>query len=44
MKEFEYVKEEAVGIHARPASLLVKEASGYKSSIMLFKNEGEDLE
>ncbi|GLC79067.1 HPr family phosphocarrier protein [Lacrimispora brassicae] len=39
MKEFEYVIKEAVGIHARPASLLAKEASGYKSSITLFKNE-----
>jgi phosphocarrier protein HPr len=39
MKEFEYVIKGAVGIHARPASLLAKEASGYKSSIMLCKNE-----
>lgn len=39
MKEFEYVIKGAVGIHARPASLLAKEASGYKSSIMLCRNE-----
>lgn len=38
MREFEYVIKDAVGIHARPASLLAKEASGCKSSIMLCRN------
>jgi phosphocarrier protein HPr len=28
-----------VGIHARPASLLVQEANKYKCNIMLIKNE-----
>jgi phosphocarrier protein HPr len=39
MKEFEYVIKGAIGIHARPASLLAKEASGYKSNIILCRNE-----
>lgn len=39
MKEFEYVIKETVGIHARPASLLVKEASGFKSMVLIYRNE-----
>lgn len=38
MKEFEYIIKEAVGMHARPASLLAKEASAYQSSIVLDRN------
>ncbi len=41
MKEFEYVIKEAVGIHARPASLLVKEASGFKSTVRIYRNENQ---
>ena len=33
MQQFEYVIKDAVGIHARPAGLLVKEAKQYKSKI-----------
>lgn len=33
MQQFEYVIKDAVGIHARPAGLLVKEAKHYKSKI-----------
>ncbi|MDY3928641.1 MAG: HPr family phosphocarrier protein [Clostridia bacterium] len=36
MKEFSYVIKDSVGIHARPAGLLVKEAGKYKSDITLF--------
>ena len=33
MKQFEYTVTEPVGIHARPAGLLTKEAKKYKSTI-----------
>ena len=33
MKQFDYTIQEAVGIHARPAGLLVKEVKKYKSAI-----------
>lgn len=35
MKEFSYKIKDEVGIHARPAGLLVKEATKFKSSITL---------
>lgn len=38
MKEFTVNVKDASGIHARPAGLLVKEASKYKSSISLTHN------
>lgn len=38
MKEFTIKVKDASGIHARPAGLLVKEASGYDSSITLALN------
>ena len=38
MKQFEYTVTEPVGIHARPAGLLTKEAKKYKSTIMLTKD------
>ena len=31
MKEFKYVVQDELGLHARPAGLLVKEAAKYKS-------------
>ena len=33
MKEFKYVITDAEGIHARPATMLVKKAAGFKSNI-----------
>ena len=33
MKQFNYTIQEAVGIHARPAGLLVKEVKKYKSTV-----------
>lgn len=38
MKTFHYVIKDEVGIHARPAGLLVKEAKKYKSKITLAKD------
>lgn len=37
MKSFKYTIKEEVGIHARPASLLVKEAASFASSVTLEK-------
>ena len=39
MKEFKYVITDEVGIHARPAGLLVKEAKGFTSTIMVIKGD-----
>ena len=38
MKEFNYVITDEVGIHARPAGMLVKEAKKYESKIVLSKD------
>lgn len=38
MKEFEYVIKDSVGIHARPAGMLVKEAKKYESKIVINAN------
>lgn len=38
MKKFEYVVTDLLGIHARPAGLLVKEVKNYKSTVMLEKD------
>lgn len=35
MKTFQYVIQDEMGLHARPAGMLVKEAKKYKSKIML---------
>lgn len=35
MKEFSYVIKDAMGIHARPAGLLVKCAAGFTSDVKL---------
>lgn len=39
MKNFTYVIQDEVGIHARPAGLLVKEAKKYASKITISKGE-----
>ena len=39
MKEFTYKICDELGIHARPAGLLVKKASEFSSEIMLYKDE-----
>ena len=38
MKEFDYIITDPEGIHARPAGLLVKEASRFQSDIQLKKD------
>lgn len=43
MKIFEYTIKDQVGIHARPAGLLVKEAKKYESKIIVSK-EGKTAE
>ena len=35
MKEFTYEIKDPMGIHARPAGLLVKEASGFSGSVLM---------
>ena len=35
MKEFKYVIRDEVGIHARPAGLLVKEAQRFSSAVQI---------
>ena len=39
MKEFKYVITDPVGIHARPAGQLAKEAKNFKSAITFIKGE-----
>ena len=40
MKSFEYVIKDALGIHARPAGLLVKLGKNYNSNLFIMK-EGQ---
>lgn len=39
MKTLEYTIKDELGIHARPAGMLVKEAKGYDSKIIIVKGE-----
>ena len=39
MKTFNYVITDEVGIHARPAGMLVKEANKYASTVSIVKSE-----
>lgn len=41
MKTIKYVINDELGIHARPAGLLVKMASGYQSDIVISKDGKE---
>ncbi|MBS6195676.1 MAG: HPr family phosphocarrier protein [Clostridiales bacterium] len=43
MKSFEYTVKDELGIHARPAGMLVKEAKKYESKIVIDK-EGKKAE
>ena len=43
MKSFEYVIEDKLGIHARPAGMLVKEAKQFESRIVIQK-DGKEAE
>lgn len=39
MKTFNYIITDEVGIHARPAGMLVKEAKKYASTVSIVKGE-----
>ncbi len=39
MKNFEYTIKDELGIHARPAGILVKQAAGYQSAVTIAKGE-----
>ena len=39
MKHFQYTITDLVGLHARPAGLLVKEARKYKSKVTIIKDQ-----
>ena len=39
VKKFDYVIQDPMGIHARPAGILTKEAKKYQSTITLIKGE-----
>lgn len=41
MKKIAYVVQDALGIHARPAGLLIKEAAKFSSSIKIAANGKE---
>lgn len=41
MKSFQYVVKDELGIHARPAGVLAKEAKNYTSKIMIKAGEKE---
>ena len=41
MKSFEYTIKDPVGIHARPAGLLVKEIKKYASAVTVAKGDKE---
>ena len=41
MKTFNFTVKEPLGIHARPAGMLTKEAKKYKSTILLKKGDKE---
>lgn len=41
MKKFEYTVQDEIGIHARPAGMLVKEAKKYESRIIIRKDTKE---
>lgn len=44
MKEFNYTIKDEVGIHARPAGLLVKEAEKFKSEIEIRTQSGNSAD
>ena len=41
MEKFSYRVKDPAGIHARPAGIIVKEASKYNSDIKIYENEKE---
>ena len=43
MKSFDYVITDPVGIHARPAGILVKEVKNYKDSVITLAKGGKSV-
>lgn len=41
MKKFTYVIQDEIGLHARPAGMIAKEAKKYESKIMILANDKE---
>ena len=41
MKEFKYVITDRVGIHARPAGIVVKMAQKFQSEILVYRGEAQ---
>lgn len=41
MKEFAYVITDRVGIHARPAGIVVKTAQKYESEILIYRGDAQ---
>lgn len=39
MRKFEYVIKDEIGIHARPAGMLAKEAKKYESKVVICKDD-----
>lgn len=44
MKQFQYVISDPVGIHARPAGLLAKQAKALDSTVTITKDDGKSAE
>lgn len=44
MKEFEYTIKDELGLHARPAGLLVKQAATYQSKLTIEKIGGKSAD
>lgn len=44
MKQFSYTVKDPIGIHARPAGLLVKLVKGSASSIVIEKEDGKSAD
>ncbi len=44
MKEFEYTIKDELGLHARPAGLLVKQAATYQSKLTIEKAGGKSAD
>ena len=43
MKSFDYVITDPVGIHARPAGILVKEVKNYRDSVVTLTRGGKSV-
>ena len=44
MKEFTYTIKEPVGIHARPAGMLAKEAKAHESTVNIVDKNGKSVD